>query len=41
MLVEFEQICVVRATPKFWSIFWQNVDVILENVSVVETNVWC
>ena len=48
MLVIFEQNRMVRTTQKFCAFlqkmvnnFWQNVDAILEDVSVSETIVWC
>ena len=40
MLVKFEQrTCAVW--PQMVNNFWQNVDTILEDVSVTETIVWC
>ena len=48
MLVKYEQNLMVRTIQNFelfWqkmvNHFWQSVDAILENVSVVETIVWC
>ena len=48
MLVKFEQNCMIRTIqnlvlfdPKMVNNFWQSVDVILEDVSLTETIVWC
>ena len=49
MLVKFEKKIIVRTTHNFKLVekknmvnqFWQSVDAILEDVSVVETIVWC
>ena len=47
MLVKFKQNCILRTIQNFafWqkmvNNFWQSVDAILEDVSVIEAIVWC